>query len=414
MRQSEILAGWARCFAAFGLVAAGLAGAGAQENPASGSAAAGITRAVGTIKSIQVDTLTVSADSGGEVTVKLQPSTKIVRVPPGEKDLKNAIPLEPEELGTGDRVLLRGQTVPDGHAIAALSVIVMKQSDVSAKQQRDRDDWQKRGVGGLVSTVDPAGSTITISSEALGAAKTVTIHTTKDTVLRRYASTSVKFDDAKPAPLDQIKPGDQLRARGARSEDRSQLTAEEIVSGTFVNIAGTVAAVDAATNTLSVKDTIRKGLVDVKFSPDSQIKRLPPEFAQRIAMRLKAASNSQDQPSSEVPSGRARGTQATGMVSSPATPGTGGQFSRGPGGGAGSQGGGPPDFQRFLNRLPSSTLADLHKGDAVMIVSVPDGSLAVTVITLLAGVEPILTVAPSTLLTPWSLGSSQGEGEAGR
>src|SRR5438093_9565090 len=46
--------------------------------------------------------------------------------------------------------------------------------------------------------------------------KTVAIHFSKDTILRRYASDSVKFDDAKPAPLDQIKPGDQLRPVSSR------------------------------------------------------------------------------------------------------------------------------------------------------------------------------------------------------
>ena len=43
------------------------------------------------------------------------------------------------------------------------------------------------------------------------------------------------------------------------------------------------------------------------------------------------------------------------------------------------------------------------------------GSDTVTAITLLAGVDPILAAAPSrsySLLSPWSLNSSGGEGEA--
>ena len=70
----------------------------------------------------------------------------------------------------------------------------------------------------------------------------------------------------------------------------------------------------------------------------------------------------------------------------------------------------------MLSRLPNSTLADLKKDDAVMIVASeganPD---VVTAITLLAGVEAILTAAPnrsaSSLLSPWSLSASGGEGE---
>ena len=71
----------------------------------------------------------------------------------------------------------------------------------------------------------------------------------------------------------------------------------------------------------------------------------------------------------------------------------------------------------MLSRLPNSTLADLQKGDAVIIVSTEGGdSNAVTAITLLAGVEAILTAAPSksasSLLSPWSLGAPGAEGEA--
>jgi hypothetical protein len=207
----------------------------------------------------------------------------------------------------------------------------------------------------------------------------------------------VKFDDAKPSSVDQIKVGDQLRARGTRSPDGSEVSAEEVVSGAFRNIAGTIKAIDAANNTMTVQDAIAKSAVVVKVSPDSQMKKLPPEMAQRIAMRLKGMAGA----------GGAGGA-------APSTPAES-QAARGPSGGQG--GNGPPDFQRMLSRLPDSTLADMQKGDAVMIVSTEGGdSGAVTAITLLAGVEAILTAAPnrsaSSLLSPWSLGAPGGEGEA--
>jgi hypothetical protein len=67
----------------------------------------------------------------------------------------------------------------------------------------------------------------------------------------------------------------------------------------------------------------------------------------------------------------------------------------------------------MISRMPSSTLSDLQKGEAVMIVAT-EGSDSVpsTAITLLAGVEPILQAAPAgntTLLSPWSLGAAPGE-----
>jgi hypothetical protein len=61
-------------------------------------------------------------------------------------------------------------------------------------------------------------------------------------------------------------------------------------------------------------------------------------------------------------------------------------------------------------------MADLQKGDAVMIVSTLGAdSNTVTAITVLAGVEPILTAAPNrsaAMLSPWTLGGAGGEAEA--
>ena len=284
---------WSKLCGIAAIVALGLAGqsyAHAQGKPAA-SGDAQIARAVGTIRNIQGDSITLVPDSGGEVIAKLAAITKILRVPPGEKDLKNAVPLQAQDLQAGDRVLVRGPGSLDGRSIAALAVIVMKQGDLSAKQQRDREDWQKRGVGGLVTAVDTGSGSVTISSSGFGAKQSIAVHASKDTVLRRYAANSVKFDDARPAPLDQIKPGDQLRARGTRSADGAELKAEEIVSGTFRNIAGIIMAVDPAAGTMTVQDAILKSKVVVKISSDSQLKKLSAEMAQRIAMRLKSRSD---------------------------------------------------------------------------------------------------------------------------
>jgi hypothetical protein len=280
----------------------------------------------------------------------------------------------------------------------------MKQADVAAKQQRDLDDWQKRGVDGVVAKVDAAAGLITLSPGRIGANKSIAVHIGKDTVLRRYAPGSVQFDDAKPAPVDQIKAGDQLRARGTRNPDGSELNAEEVVSGTFRNIAGTVKAIDTASNSMTVQDAIAKSTVVVKVSPDSQMKKLPAEMAQRIAARLKAAASGGkgDQTGAPSNAGEARPT-------------TEAQAGHGQGGGPG--GGGPPDLQRMLSRLPNIKLTDLQKGDAVVILTTGGASAdAVTAIKLVAGVEAILTASPnqgaSTLLSPWSLGAQGGEGEA--
>jgi len=379
----------------------------AQNKPVDSSGGAQIAKAVGTIKTIQADSVTVSAESGGEITAKLTGSTKILRVPPGEKDLKNATPLQAQDLQPGDRVLVRGQASTNGdlNHITALSVIVMKQSDVAARKQHDLEDWQKRGVDGVVTAVDAATGVIAISPGRIGANKSIAIHVAKGTILRRYAPGSVQFDDAKPAPVDQIKVGDQLRARGTRSPDGSEVTAEEIVSGSFPTIAGTIKAIDATNNTITVQDAISKSTVVVKLIPDSQLQKLPADTAQRIATRLKSSAGGGG---GDRPGGTSQG-QATSGESAAAGAGAGRGQSGGPGGN------GPSDLQRMLSRVPTIKLADLQKGDAVVILATAGGnSDAVTAIKLLAGVETILTASPNqsaSLLSPWSLGSPGGEGE---
>jgi hypothetical protein len=67
--------------------------------------------------------------------------------------------------------------------------------------------------------------------------------------------------------------------------------------------------------------------------------------------------------------------------------------------------------------MPSVSLSELQKGDAIMLVATAGTTTsAPTTITLLSGVEPILTAAPSgaaaaTILSPWNLGAPSG-GEA--
>jgi hypothetical protein len=369
-------------------------------------------KTVGTIKSISGDTVTLTTDSGSEVTVLLQSSTRLLRMAPGQTDLKQATPIQLQDLQVGDRLLAGGSSTDGGKSLTASSAVVMTKADVAAKQEHDREDWQKRGVGGLVKAVDAGTGTISISTGALSANNTLTVKVSKETVIRRYAPDSVKFDDAKPGTLEQIKPGDQLRARGTKTDDGKELAAEEIVSGTFRSVAGTVVSADASNSTVTLMDLATKRPVTMKISSDSQMRKLPSMMAQGIAMRLKggSASGGAEAPAGAAGSGGSRGA-GTGAARSSEAPGGSGS------GGGGFRQGSPPDFQRMLNRLPAVTLADLQKGDALMIVAT-EGSAEVpsTAIILLSGVEPILTAAPSqasTILSPWNLsaGGNVGTGD---
>ena len=351
------------------------------------SSATSQARAMGTVKAVTGDKITLAPDSGAEVSVLVQQSTRILRVAPGQKDLKDAAPIGLQDVHAGDRILVRGAASAGG-AVQATSIVLMKQLDIAAKQQHEREDWQKRGVGGLVSAVDPAAGTITVSTGTPAAKKGVLVKISGATMIRRYAPDSVKFDDAKPATLGEIKPGDQLRARGTLSATGDEINAEEVVSGSFRNIAGTVSSVSPGDNSIKVTDLITKQPVIVKMSSDSQLRKLPPMIAQRIAQRLKSPADSSNagQPTSSAPP-------------------------------AAQRGGAAPDLQQILQRVPPATLAELQKGDAVMIVATEGKEPGqVTAISVLSGVEPILASPnqseASTLLSPWNLGTNGGEAAA--
>jgi hypothetical protein len=362
---------------------------------AQGAAAPPPSRFLGTITAIAGDTLTVKSDADGLRQVEVPATAAIKRIAPGQKDLSTAVTIHFSDLAVGDRALVRLDPDAPAGTSEALQIVAVKQEDVALKQQKDREDWQRRGVGGLVKSVDSASGAIVLTSGVGAAAKTIAVHTTRATMLKRYAPASVSFDAALPAPIDSIHLGDQLRARGTKNEEGTEIAAEEVISGTFRNISGVISSLDSANSTFVLKDLTTKKPVTVHITADAQMRRLPEMMARMLAMRLNSTSSG---------SGGARGGNAQ-----PAA----GNAGPGQRGGAGQWGGGVGDPQQMLNRAPAIQLADLKKGDAVMLVST-DGATDVTAITLLAGVEPLLEApaASQSLLNNWSMNSGSGGAEA--
>lgn len=366
--------------------------------------------ALGTIKSISSDTLTLTTDNGAELKIQLPADVKAVRVPPGAKDLKEATPIQLSDLQPGDRILVRTKPGADASSLVASSIVAMSKTDIAAKQQKEREEWQRHGIGGLVSSVDSAQDTVTIKILGASGPRDIVIHIAKNTILRRYVPGSVNFDEAKVAPPSDIKPGDQLRARGTRSPDGNEFTADEVVSGSFRNIAGLLTAVDPSAGTLTVNDLATKKHVDLKVTPESQMRKLPDRMAQAIAMRLKGAA----------PAGNGNAASAPGQPSGtpPAKPNAseGAASNAGSGVPGGPARGGSGDMQQMLSRLPANQLSDFQKGDVVMIVATSgEGDEASTVVTLLGGVEPILQAnsgQAASILSPWNF-SQGGGGDAG-
>jgi hypothetical protein len=362
-----------------------------KQEPSADSAKA---RKVGTVKSLSGKSITIKVDSGPDVVVALQDSTRILRATPGQKDLSAATPIQPQDLQVGDRMLVRGSGEAGKDFVADL-VIVMKRADIADKRQHERQDWQQRGLGGIVSAVDGTSGVITVS---VMPSYSVTIKTSKETGFLRYAADSIKFSDAKHGSFDQIKVGDQLRARGSRSPDGRELTAEEVVSGTFRNIAGTVISVDAEANTVTVSDLLVKKPVVIHITKDSQMRKLSPSMAQGLVSLLRVNTSASPSPAGTPAADAPAGQPPAQSSASPAPP----------------QNGGPPDLQRLLARVPTATLADLPKGEAVMIVSTEGTgkeNAPLTAITLVSGVEPVLRASQNgsgaaAILSRWNLSSA--------
>ena len=323
--------------------------------------------------------MTIKTDAGSIITVTLADNTIYMRVPPGEKTLDKASKIAATDVGMGDRVFARGKTSDDRKSVPARMVIVMTKADIAQKHERDRAEWQRRGIVGVISALNAETKEVTVTTRARGTGpQPIVINASASHVaFRRYAPGSVKFSDARPSSFAELKVGDQLRALGEKSADGTHFTPEEIVSGSFRTIGGPVLAVNAAANEVKINDLITKQPFTVNIREDSVLRRIPPEMAAMMAMRMGGGGA----PGAGGPSGGGRPTG-----SGPGGGGAGGQ-----GGGGQRMGGGGVDFQEILERLPAITLAELKAGDMIIVSSTAGTEPGrVTAIAVVSGVEPLL------------------------
>jgi hypothetical protein len=327
---------------------------------------------VGTVKAVAGNAITLATDAGPTITVTVPDGTKVQQLAVGSTDLKTATPGQFSDIAVGDRVLTAVKPGDTPDSFTARIVVLMKSADIAQMQASEQADWKARGVGGIVSAVDPATGTITIASGA----KKIAINTSSKTQFRRFASDSEKYENAKLGTLTQIQPKDQLQARGAKSADGTSIQAEEVISGSFENVSGTIATINPATGTIALKDLASKKMVTINVTGNSDIRKMPLQMATAFAARTSGGGQS----------GGRRGA-GSGAAAAGDQTGDGGGMRRSAG----------ADLSQMITRLPTIKLTDLNKGDAVMVVAsaANPGATAVTAITVLAGVEPILTANPN-------------------
>ena len=363
----------------FSLAGVAVSGMTAQA-PAAAPAPAAASQ-LGTVKSISGNSITMTTDKGVSVTVTVADGAKVLSLPVGSTSLSAAKPSQMSDVAVGDRALVTGKAGDTPATFSAVRVVLMKSSDIAKMQADEQADWKARGTGGIVSTVDPASGTVTITQGA----KKLAINTSSKTEFKRFAGDSVKYQDAKPGTIAEIQPKDQLQVRGAKSADGTSMQAEEIISGSFENLSGQLLSVDAAGGKVTLKDLATKRVVTVNVTANSDLRNMPAMVATRFAAQTNGG-------------GARRGGGGAGQDAS--------------GGAAGGDAGAArrsagADLSQMIGRLPAITLADLHKGDAVMIVA-SDAATSVTAVTLLTGVDPILTANPNGGM---DLSMSMGGGE---
>jgi hypothetical protein len=343
----------------------------------------------GDVTSIESGKIVVQTKDG-LVSVAVTDKTEYKRVPPENPVLKAAVPSAFADIGVGDKLLVTGFFSEDKKTLPAKSIYLITKSDIAQKQVKESERWATRGISGRVSAVDPITRQIKIDVRGLASTTTVVLTPKEGAKVLRYAPNSVKFSEAKASSVNEIQAGDMLRALGDKSADGASFAAEEIVTGAFRTVAGTVKTVDVAKNEVVIADAQSKKDITVELSSASVLKKFPEEMAQRMA-GLGA------RPGGGAGPGGAARPQANGAA--PAGP--AGQ------GGPGRGFGGSRGIDDMLERFPNITAADLKVGDVIAVSSTKNNTPErITAIKLLAGVEPFLRAAQAQAAN----GGQRGQG----
>ena len=332
----------------------------------------------GDVVSLGTGKIVVKATTG-EIVIQLTDKTLFKRVSAQNPPLPTAPEASLADISVGDKLMATGILSADGKSLPARTVYLMKESDIAQKHAKEEQEWRTRGITGKVTAVNSQTNQITVDVRGLVGTTTTVLTPKEKAKYLRYAPNSIRFDEAKASSIDEVKPGDMLRALGDRSSDGTAFNAEAILTGAFQTTAGTVKSIDTEKNEVVIKNLQNGKDVTVALNNASTMKRFPAETAERMAgMQTLGAGGIR-------PAGQG---VARGQGPPTGAPGQG----RGGFGGGGARGGG--NIDDMLERFPNITAADLKAGDMIAVSSTKDGNLdQIRAIKLLAGVEPFIRMA---------------------
>ena len=353
-------------FCGIGLLASAAALKAQTTNPPPADPAITALSVMGIVSEHKPDTrqVVVTTAAGSQVTVTLSDRTAFMRIPPGEKSKDKFIKIAPTDFALGDSVFARGRMSEDRKSMPALEFYVMSKGDIAEKRERERGEWSKRGIAGTISAINAETKEITVDARTAEGPKPIVVASTGDTKFRRYAADSVRFDDAKSGTFADLKVGDQLRALGTKSADGARFTPEEIVTGSFQTISGTITEIDAEKKEIKIKDLQSQQPITIALSKDTSMRKLTPEMVVALS----------------PPAGKPEAAK------SPAK--------------------GSGDLQEMFDQLPTFTLQELKPGDSILISSTKGADPArVTAIAVVSGVGPLLQNSQTRRATAVSLGA---------
>jgi hypothetical protein len=286
----------------------------------------------------------VKSDTGETEFFPFGTDTQVVQIPPGERDLGKAAPVAVTGILQGDRVMV---SFAAGMR-EARRIVLISSRDIVKRNEAEKLDWKTRGISGIATSQN--AREITVEVRTPQGSHTAIVTVTEKTKTRRYAPDSVKFSDAIPSRIGDIAPGDQVRARGLKSEDGTSVTAADVVFGTFLTRLGPITAIHPDTGEIEIQDVTTKKPLTVRVIADSQLK-LMPDMRAMLAPR-----------------------PATHTVPA-ATP---AQF----------------DIQSAMERLPAAKLEDLKVGASIIVTSTKGARVdVVTAILLLANADFLVKMA---------------------
>jgi hypothetical protein len=297
----------------------------------------------------------------GNVTASFDNKTQFLRVPPGAETLDKAAPIELADVGVGDTLMARGKVSDDKKTVLARQIVVMSKKAIEQKQEHDREEWRRRSLAGRVKAINTETKELTLMVVTPEGERPILMDASNKVIFRRYAPNSVKFDQALPSSFEELKPGDQLRTLGKRSQDGAHFTAEEIVSGSFRVLGGPIVSVNPATGEITINDIPTKKVVTIVINAGSTLRKIPDELVASLARRKTQASGQSAATNSGNNSGDGARSQSNGT-----------------------------DLLEVFDRLPPVTINDLKPGRMVLVSSTAgiDPS-RVTAILLATGLDPL-------------------------